>query len=70
VGQELVEARVQPVGVDLLRRWPPHTASRVTHRWPAHSSHGTAQAARYGHDLSEKAIFAFKTTPRNDDENW
>jgi hypothetical protein len=40
----------------------------VTHRWPAHSSHGTAQAAMYGHDLSEKAIFALKTTPRNDDE--
>jgi hypothetical protein len=31
-------------------------------------SHGTAQAARYGHDLWEKAIFALKTTPRNDDE--
>jgi hypothetical protein len=40
----------------------------VTHRWPAHKSHGTAQAARYGHDLSEKAIFALKTTPRKDDE--
>jgi hypothetical protein len=38
------------------------------HRWPAHRSHGTAQAARYGHDRLEKAIFALKTTPRNDDE--
>jgi hypothetical protein len=40
----------------------------VTQRWPAHSNHGTAQAATYGHDLSEKVIFALKTTPRNDDE--
>jgi hypothetical protein len=40
----------------------------VTHRWPAHRSHGTAQAPTYGHDLLEKAIFALKTTPRNDDE--